>query len=143
MNLDNLKENLIQINDLIKSSLKEIEHYKKENDILLKILQEKEKEIEELKDKFSIELNLKDEEINKHSTELNNFSKVSMVVSLNKELEEKNKQIKLLETQLQTFKKDEKPKKQSNTKKEIEKEEIIENSDNQDPDDSDFQPTLF
>jgi hypothetical protein len=81
----------VQLNSIIDELFFQLAKYKNENEELVKINKE-------LTDKYNTDIESKNNEIS-------NFSKVSSIISANKELNECKQYIKLLESQLEKFKK--------------------------------------
>jgi hypothetical protein len=81
----------VQLNSIIDELFFQLAKYKNENEELVKINKE-------LTDKYNTDIKSKNNEIS-------NFSKVSSIISANKELNECKQYIKLLESQLEKFKK--------------------------------------
>lgn len=123
----------------------ELDKYKKENNILKDGLFIKETKYNELFKKYNDEINTMNKEIEKKDYELNNFNKVSVVVSLHKELDEKKKYIQILEGQVDKLRNSDKKKVSSNNTvdkpKELLENEIVKEStdnkllENEQPDD--------
>ena len=74
---------------------------KEENELLKKELQEKDNIILKINTDYNNNIENKNKEISLKSQELENLSKVSLIVSMNKELDTKKKYIEILESQLE------------------------------------------
>jgi hypothetical protein len=101
-NLDHLaiEDNIVNINNIL------IQLFKINNDniVLKKKLDTKEQELIDLSKKYKEDMNAKNFEINTKEEEMVNYSKVSIFVLKDKELNEKKNYIKILETQIKNLK---------------------------------------
>lgn len=97
--------NDIDIKEIINKLQNENNELKTQNTILKKEHQTKCQEIDNLKDEYEKKLKNKNIELEDKIDELKNFTKISYIQQLNKQLTEKNNYIQTLETQIEKSKK--------------------------------------
>ena len=93
--------NLTELFSNINNQIQELENNNKKLNLLI---EEKNREIQKLVNKYDNDINIRDEKLKEKSDELANFTKISLMQSLHKELNEKNNYIQILESQIEKMK---------------------------------------